>query len=100
MYANDVKKPDNLGKQRGVRGNQVVGVTPGGIKSLDVAHWAKNIPQQIRDDITATSNRGGGGGQGFMGMGSNSISYIEPSTNMNEETRYGQRSGRGGPGIN
>jgi hypothetical protein len=41
MYANDMKKVDNIAKQRGVRGNQQ---TNGGIKSLDVAHWAKNIP--------------------------------------------------------
>lgn len=100
MYANDMKKVDNIAKQRGVRGNQQ---TNGGIKSLDVAHWAKNIPQQVRDDVTATSGRGG-----YLGMASNSVSntYMgEPTMNVNEDMRYGQMSGRGGvnqaptPGI-
>ena len=49
----------------------------------------------MRDDVTMTSNIVGGG-PGFMGMGSNSVTQLDPSMNLNEDARYGgQRSGRG-----
>ncbi len=49
IYANQMR-PDMAAKPRGTRGNQ--STTKQGIKSLDVSHWAKNVPQSIRDDTT------------------------------------------------
>ena len=49
------------------------------IKSLDVSHWAKNVPQMVRDDQTSARD-----------LPSNGF-YNEPSIS-NEETRINKQS--------